>query len=131
MNQPVQIKPQVEFPLIKEYAQYFDITPRTIFAWNNAIYTNYALPNDLLIHERTHLEQQEREGLEHWVKNYLNNPEYRLKQEIEAYKHQLSMIKDREYRNKIRLESIETLCSSLYGNIISKDEAEKILKITR
>lgn len=129
MSQQVQIKPQAEFPLLKEYSQYFDITPRTIFAWNNAIYTNYALPNDLLIHERTHLEQQKREGLEHWVKNYLKDPKYRLRQEIEAYKHQLSTVRDRELRNKIRLESIDNLCSSLYGNILTREKAQLIFKV--
>lgn len=121
-------RPQLEFPLLEEYRKHFKITDGTIFAYDNCIYTNHDLPHDLLIHELTHLEQQKRDGLHYWVTNYLNDTNYRLKQESEAYKRQLESIKDRNWRAKIRMESATNLSSDLYGNIISFQEALNMLK---
>lgn len=82
----------------------------------------------MLVHELTHLEQQERDGLDYWTKNYLNNPEYRLKQELEAYKKQLESIKDRNLKAKVTLKSALTLSSPLYGNLLTFEQAKQILK---
>lgn len=122
------IKPQKEFPLLDEYAKIFDITDNTIFAYDHDIYTNNPLPPDLIIHEETHHKQQDKYGLDTWVTYYLTDTEFRLKMEVEAYRKQLESIKDREQRFHLRMECIKHLTSSLYGNIISKEEALKLLK---
>lgn len=122
------IRPQSKFPLLEEYRKHFKITPQTIFAYDNCIYCNYDLPYDLLIHEQTHLEQQKRDGLDYWVTNYLNDPKYRLAQELEAYTAQLQSIKDRNWRAKIRMESATNLSSDLYGDMLSFQEALNMLK---
>lgn len=124
----VRIKPQNEFPKLEEYKKHFKVTEKTIFAYDNCIYTNYELPTDILIHEIQHLKQQERDGLEFWLTNYLNDTNYRLKQETDAYRVQLASIKDRNLRAKIRIESSKNLSSDLYGGIISNEEALNILK---
>ena len=124
----MNIRPQSEFPLIEEYAKHFKITENTIFAYDNAIYTNNDLPHHLIVHEETHLKQQERDGLDFWVNNYLKNEGYRLLQEIEAYKAQLASIPDRNARNLVRLESARNLSSALYANIISYEKALEMLK---
>lgn len=125
----MEIKQQHEFPLRDVYAKVFPIDDKTLFAYDDCIYTNYDLPKDLLIHEMTHLHQQKRDGLEYWVKNYLHDPKYRLEVEIEAYKAQLSSIKDRNWRSVILNESANNLSSKLYGNLITKQEALKLLKV--
>lgn len=122
------IKKQVEFPLLKEYDKIFDITDRTVFAYDGDIYTNYELTPDLLVHEQTHLKQQDKYGLEQWVYNYFCDLKFRLKMEVQAYKKQLESIKDRNLRALIRIESAKHLSSNLYGNIINYDEAYKLLK---
>jgi hypothetical protein len=119
---------QSNFPLLAEYAKLFDITDRTIFAYNNIIYSNYLLPKDLIVHEQTHFKQQEKYGLDNWVTKYLTDTKFRLDMEVEAYKAQLASIGDREIRNKIRIESVHNLSSPLYGGIISKEEARILLK---
>lgn len=124
----MQIKHQKEFPLMEKYAEIFKITGGTIFAYDDCIYTDKELPHDLLIHELIHLEQQKRDGLDIWVDKYLNDPKQRLEYEIEAYKGQLQSIKDRNFRTKIRYESATNLSSPLYGGIISKEDALKLLK---
>lgn len=123
------IRPQNEFPLMEEYKKHFDITDETIFALSEDIYTNYDLTPDLLVHENVHLEQQAKIGVKEWVYDFLYNPTARLKYELEAYRKQLLSIKDRNYRAKVRLQSATNLSSSLYGSIISRQEAFDLLKV--
>jgi hypothetical protein len=114
------LKPQSEFPLLERYKKYFPIHDNVIFAYGEYIYTNYPLTPDLLIHEKTHLAQQKHYGLDIWVDKYLNNVEFRAKMEEEAYRKQLNSIKDREHRNKIKLQTLSTLASGLYGDSVVK-----------
>ena len=123
------IKPQKDFPLLDKYKERFAVTENTIFAYDNEIYSNSPLPNHLIVHEEEHHKQQERDGLDYWVENYLNNNEYRLQQEIEAYRAQLKSVKDRNTRYKLQIECAKNLSSDLYGDIISYSEAMKAIKI--
>ena len=124
----MKLKLQKDFPLLEIYNKVFDITDKTVFAYDDTVYTNYKLTPDLLIHEETHLKQQEKHGLEEWVYNYFVSISFRLEMEVEAYRKQLSSIKDRNERTKIRIESAKNLSSSLYGNIINYEEAYALLK---
>lgn len=124
----IKILPQSNFPYLKEFAKKFAIDDKTIFAFDDIIYANDVLTNDLIIHERVHHEQQHRDGLEFWIKNYLNDDKYRLKMEKEAYSLQLKSIDDREKRNKLRIQSARTLSSPLYGSLITFNDALKLLK---
>lgn len=124
----MEIKPQSEFPLLKEFQKHFQTTKYTIFAYDDTIYTNNYLSDDLLVHEKTHLIQQKRDGLKYWTRNYLESPHYRLQQELESYKEQLKSIKDRNHRAKIRVESAKVLSSELYGSIVTYENALKLLK---
>lgn len=109
------IKPQSEFPLIDIYKKHFPIHDRVVFAYGDCIYTNYPLTQDLLIHEKTHLEQQKKYGLDVWVDKYLNDIHFRAKMEEEAYKKQLESIKDRNQRFRIKLQIQKDINSGLYG----------------
>lgn len=122
------IKPQIEFPLLARYKEKFKITSRTIFAYNGNIYCDYPLTNDLLIHERTHLEQQQFHGLEYWVENFLNNKEFRLKVEVEAYRQQLKSISNKQTRFETRQRCSKDLSSDLYKLNITYNKAFNLLK---
>ena len=124
----MMFKPQNEFPLLNKYREKFTITDRTIFAYDGVIYTNNDLPEHLIIHEQTHFKQQKRYGLADWVNAYLEDSEFRLKMEIEAYKNQLNSVKDRNQRNFLKIKCAEDLSSSLYGGIINYNSAFKLLK---
>lgn len=121
-------KPQKDFPLLEEYNKVFAISDRTIFAYDNCIYCNYPLTDDLIIHEETHFKQQDKYGLDEWVTRYLTDDVFRLDMEVEAYRKQLASIKDREVRNKVRIVSAKQLSSDLYGDIIEFSEAFRLLK---
>lgn len=131
MNESVviTIRPQSEFPLMEEYKKKFAITEKTIFALWPHIYTDYPLSPDLLIHEQTHLKQQEEIGITNWVYDFLELPAKRLEYELEAYRAQLKSIKDRNWRDKIRRDCRDNISSGLYGNIISREEAWNKLKV--
>lgn len=123
------IRPQVDFPLMEEYKnQGFAITDKTIFALGIDIYTDYPLTPDLMVHELTHLKQQEEVGIKEWVYDFLYIPAKRLEYELEAYRAQIKSIKDRNHRAKVWLESSTQLSSALYGNIISREDAIALLK---
>ncbi len=122
------IKKQSEFPLLEKYKSVFQITPQTVFAYNKNIYTNYELSTDLLAHEIVHLARQEELGVDVWVKSFLEIPQFRLEEEVMAYKEQLKYYKDRNYKNKARIEFARHLSSGLYGNIINHENAIKKLR---
>jgi len=121
------IKEQKDFPLLQTYKQYFEITEKTIFALYPDIYTNYELTPDLLIHEQIHFKQQEKLGVDEWVNRYIDDKDFRLEQEIEAYKNQINSIKDRNARERMKVWASNILSSKLYGNIINSREAYKKL----
>lgn len=131
MNESVEVKirPQADFPWLQEYKYKFAVTDKTIFAGGDSIYTNYPLRRDIYIHEVEHLKQQAKHGLVEWVYDFLEYPEFRLKQELGAYRAQLRSIKDRNQRNLVRIESAQNLSSALYGSIISYQEAFEQLKV--
>lgn len=124
----MEIRPQAEFPLIEKYRGVFRVTDRTIFAYDDIIYTDYTLPPDLIVHEQTHFKQQEKFGLDNWVEQYLTDERFRLEMEIEAYQNQLKSIKDRNLRFAVRMDSVNALTSGLYGDIITREQANKLLK---
>jgi len=121
------IKPQNEFPLMERYKAKFPINQYTIFAYDGDIYTNSKLTDDLLIHENVHLEQQRNLGLEYWVDNFLNDNQFRLDMEMEAYKKQVDSIIDPSKRRELCIECASNLSSGLYGDIITLSEAFDIL----
>lgn len=123
----IKILPLNKFRLLKEYKKYFPINDRTIFAWNDIIYSNYDLPEDLVVHEKTHHTQQKKYGLMNWLKRYLNDKTFRLEMEKEAYLTQIKSIKDEGLKEAVRKDCIEALSSGLYGNI-TKEKADELLK---
>lgn len=120
-------KPQAEFPLLERYSKQFNVTPYTIFAYDKVIYCNYELPEHLQIHERRHLIRQQKQGVDEWVEKYLTDNTFRLNEEIIAYREQLESVKNRSARHRLRLQCANDLASSLYGNIVTLQEAIKLL----
>lgn len=109
--------------------------------WNDGIVITYGdtlhtkegnnIPNDLVVHEKTHTRQQEKIGIMTWWEEYIANPEFRIKQEAEAYRNQwkflISTEKNRErlFHKKLRL--VDDLSGPIYGNVVSGSEALKLI----
>lgn len=110
--------------------------------WNDGIIITYApniywiggdkLPEEKIVHENTHIRQQLRAGVDIWWDMYCNDEKFRLSQELEAYTNEVAFIKSKIKDKNKRFKLIHQICldisSSIYGNIISYEEALKLFK---
>lgn len=93
---------------------------------------NGLLSPDVLHHEKIHLTQQGELGVEKWWDLYLKDENFRLTQEIEAYKAQYTFlynrVKDRNARAKMLDKLAGDLSGHMYGNILDKNKAMQIIR---
>ena len=100
-----------------------------VFAGDNEIHCAYPelLPDDVVAHEELHMKQHVQYGFKYWWEQYLEDPEFRLAQEIEAYQAQYQYMVE-HYNSKHRkflLKRIaHDLSGKLYGNLITFEEAK-------
>ncbi len=125
----------VDFPPnIREITKKFDLDGlMPVFAYGDTLYnpSGYDIPEDLMVHEETHHRQQLAYGIEEWWALYLEKDTFRLSQEVEAYQNQYQFIKDkysRQVRRKLLQDMAKNLSSKLYGHIISKQDAQELIK---
>lgn len=82
-------------------------------------------------HESVHLVQQQDFGVENWWAKYMEDKAFRLEQEVQAYKAEIDWIKKQDFNRVYRrllLDRIYTdLSSSIYGHLVTYEEAKKIL----
>lgn len=123
----MDIKPLNKFRRLKEFSKYFKITEETIIAYDGNIYSNKTLPPDILEHEKYHLKRQKEIGLNTFIKKYLNDKEFRLKEEADAYKIQIESILDKGLKQAVKKDILNNLTSGLYGKV-TMEEAKKLLK---
>ena len=100
-----------------------------IFTYGDTIYCKNDIPEHKILHESVHIKQQGDESDKWWDK-YFEDVNFRLQQEIEAYLAEnkiLNKIKDRNTRFKLKEFNARCLSGKMYGNIISYQEAIKIL----
>jgi hypothetical protein len=96
-----------------------------VFTYGDTIYSPLGtnIPDNLMVHEQTH-EKQQKIPSEWWTR-YLQDINFRLEQELEAYKNQYEFYKKKNPLNWFPfLSAIATdLSSNAYGNIITYQEA--------
>lgn len=90
------------------------------------------ITNELFAHEVTHIMQQKEEGPIRWWLRYFVDKDFRLKQELEAYQNQyryiLDQMKDKNVRYKHLLFMAKCLSGQMYGNMMTPEEAVKLIK---
>ncbi len=102
-----------------------------IFTYGDTIYNpgRAGLPDHLMAHEEIHSAEQTKMGVTDWWDNYLSSPAFRLDEELKAYRQQYRVLA--RYGAKLRkavLFKISTdLAGPMYGKIVSKDEARKLI----
>ena len=126
----MEIKPLNKFRRLKEFSKFFKINSDTVIAYDNTIYSNRELYPDVLEHEKVHLQQQKKYGLDTFTKKYLNDKKFRLEMEVQAFQAQFDSIKDTGLRDAVIQDSIIALTSGLYGKV-TKKEAEQLLGIKK
>lgn len=106
--------------------------PRVVYTYGDTVYipNGEPLSDDLEVHEAVHIDQQAEIGAEQWWAKFLEDPEFRLSQELEAYRAQWKFIeanKNRKVKRAMLKSIVDSLASSLYGKMITKSEAESLL----
>lgn len=106
-----------------------------VFAWGDFIYNpnGAGIAAHLDVHESIHgLQQKAMGGPEIWWERYLADPAFRLEQEIEAYGTQArylrTMMSNKKKRYDIMHKITFDLSSSLYGNLLTFEEAHKAIE---
>lgn len=119
-------------PNYDEIKARFNPPANTVFAYGDAIYSpsNVNLAADLIEHERTHFAQQARAGgPEAWWRRYIDDPQFRLEQEIEAYRAQYAAVATlpRPERRALLAFICKSLASGMYGRLVTKEQARRLV----
>lgn len=119
-------------PNYAEIKAAFRPNANTVFAYDDTIYSpsTVDLPVDVVEHELVHFAQQERcGGAEAWWQRYIAEPKFRLEQEIEAYRVQYATVASlpRADRRRLLTRISKTLASALYGSLVTKEQARRLI----
>ncbi len=103
-----------------------------VFTYGNTIYSKFGddLTRDLKVHEETHVRQQEAMGKDKWWNLYFTNKEFRLKQEVEAYRNQIEFARvnyKRKYYEWL-FDKLTTDMAVAYSGMCTKEEAIKLMQ---
>ena len=122
-------------PLYEKILKAFPLVAsrRVIFAWSDRIYNphNVVIGPSLIAHESVHGHRQG-DCVEEWWERYMDEPTFRLAEEIPAHIAEyevLSGFGSRHERRRARAIVAARLTDPLYGHggLVSKAEAMKIL----
>ncbi len=112
---------------------YLNPPDHAVYCYGDTIYnpSGKKLTPDIEHHESIHSKQQG-DDVDGWYTKYLQDKEFRLKQEISAYGEQYNFIKEHIQNSKLLkwgLEKMaEALSSEAYGNLLSYGEAESKIR---
>jgi len=102
-----------------------------IYTYGDTIYTaNTNLSPDLVHHEEVHERQQREMGVDKWWTRYLEDAEFRLSQEVEAYQEQYKYMQhnySRDQRRDVLAHIVRSLSSPMYGGLVSKELAKELI----
>lgn len=105
-----------------------------MFCYGDTIYSPDCefIPAELLAHEAVHSTRQLAMGVDLWWREYLIDAEFRLKEEYLAHRAEYRYLADNGNRDQRRAAAAHVgkrLSSALYGNLINRAQAIKLLKI--
>ena len=105
----------------------------TVYTYGDILYvpSGRPVPDDLMVHEETHVEQQGSTP-DAWWDRYLIDPYFRLQQELEAYANQYAYLctihRDRNQRSRILTDLARILSGPVYGEMVSSSDAYGMIK---
>lgn len=101
--------------------------------WGDTCHSINDVRPDLWAHEEVHCEQQRFMGPDIWWETYITNSEFRLNQEVEAYRAQIKYLRDHsdEMSRDVRRFAIDSMCKNLagpmYGYIVTYKKAKELI----
>lgn len=103
-----------------------------IIAYAPNIYSSKPIPKEKEVHEMVHILRQQEIGVDVWWGMYLEDTDFRLKEELLAYSAEILWLKEksgynRQYRRLLMNKIYDAISSSVYGHMITKKQAKEIL----
>lgn len=104
-----------------------------IFTYGDTLYIpageGTVIDKPLMKHEETHSRQQKEMGVQWWWDRFLSEPNFRMEQEIEAYRNQYAAMGDLplQQRQAYVTHMAKDLSSEIYGNIMKFEDAVKVI----
>lgn len=105
---------------------------KPVFVYGNFIYNPWKrkVPADIIFHESIHRRQQAGNP-DAWWMQYLQDEDFRLRQEVEAYGEQFAFVRKHISNNRVRKDMLFSMATALsgeiYGKLLSFSEAETII----
>lgn len=120
-------------PNYAEIAAKWRLPEGVVFTYGDTVYTKDGYCSDhVLVHEAVHVRQQAKYGGPgYWWIDYLDDPGFRLKQEIEAYQAQWVYIEKTRGRSEKRglLSQLSAdLAGPMYGNLLTRKQAKELIQ---
>lgn len=128
--------PKINFglpPNIDEIRKHLQPGRGTVYTYGDTIYfpRPQSITPDLMVHEEVHIRQQEKGGPEKWWSRYFVDQQFRLDQELEAYRAQYQYMlanMNRAVRRKRLKDIASDLSGPMYGKLISKATAIELIQ---
>lgn len=131
MKQEIKIsheKPPIFDTLVERFGIRWE---NVVITYGDTVHSKEPQPDEIIAHEKVHVQQQLAMGVEEWWRRYLEDPEFRKSQEAPAYQRQWQFIKthekNRERAFKRKLKITQDFSGAMYGHICSFQEATKII----
>lgn len=122
-------------PNIERIKLAFTLHKGIVFTYGDTLYNPDNSPyidKALMVHEETHMRQQEKIGVENWWNLYITSTDFRISQEVEAYQNQYreqkKHIKDRNKLDWYVRVLARDLASLMYGNVMTMSQALQVIK---
>lgn len=121
--------PEIYYKCREVFGNAVDWDKGIILTYGDSVYSKFDIPDHLEIHEGTHIKQQGEYGVEKWWERYFIDKEFRLSQEVEAYRNQHNFLKEKYPRQQRRviMRQIYKDMARLYGDMCTEEEAENLL----
>ena len=119
------------FPEIK--AVFPHAGANVLYAWGDVLYnpSDVSVPPELMAHEEVHGARQRRLGVDRWWKQYLDDPGFRLAEELLAHQAEYWYLRrngNRAQRRAALSRTAKRLAAPLYGKMVRVSEAKRMLR---
>ena len=122
-------------PIYEQCAKQFGVKweNKVIFTYGDTIHCKNKISLQKIAHEVTHVEQQLKYGADEWWERYFEDVDFRVSQEVEAYKNEIEWVKNNIWDMKNRQARIDKiigdLSSPMYGSVVSFEQSAKLLGV--
>ena len=124
-------------PIYERCAEQFGVRwkDKVIFTYGDTIHCKNKVGKQKIAHETTHVNQQLEYGVKAWWERYFIDVDFRIEQEVEAYRNEIDWVRSKIWdmkNRKARIDHIiEDLCSPMYGSVVNYKKAIKLLGLNK